>query len=754
MIVNKSKIRVTLLYIYVFYLVYTPIFAKGIFFNPYFILPVLLVVLLLPYFIKKDKSIYNLFLDKKILIFSGLILLSSLYFSIVSIINIDKLPSFIDLRIIQNNIPIIYLGHILVVIDKFQKLGYSKIDSIKFLLRIGVFYGIIAVLMSIIPDFHKFALDLYYLDRPENIYVSASRVYGLSSDYTFATPIYHGILAGSALLYSVIGNSKQLLIYIPFILAAIFLNGGTGLVVFGLFCVVSIFYILVFGSNNTKDRLKKSLMLVMGVLITLTTMRFIAPSSYRYLDNSIESTRVLIFEGHLEDNYSKLMDEGLYFPDGFSFVFGEGHRVYGDNAELFGYKNSSDIGYVNDLFMGGIVYVLLLYGAYVFYIIKSFDFRNKFYIIYAITLFLSLAVANYKGEIFKSGIIIFIMLFIPSFVALCQNNERYSIKNMDFFAKNSIGLISVIVPIYNVEKYLNQCIQSIINQTYKNIEIILIDDGSTDSSGKIADCYAKIDNRIIVYHKKNYGVSSARNEGLKNAKGNFVTFVDADDLIKPNMIERLGEFILLNRADIAICSTQTFFESKNPVMNCEINSEETIFQGNEALINMLYQKIITNALHGKMYERSLFKNIKFSEDLTIGEDLYINYQLLSISQKVVYTSQKMYLYMHRSGSAINSASYIKRIKLIERLLSIKQKDSVKRALNNRIFMEAVFCYLNIGKTKIEKADYNMLYKTVRNLRKDVIFDYNSRFVYKLYALISFCGLRYVTFLNRIKSLVQ
>ncbi len=124
-------------------------------------------------------------------------------------------------------------------------------------------------------------------------------------------------------------------------------------------------------------------------------------------------------------------------------------------------------------------------------------------------------------------------------------------------------LISVIVPVYNVELYLEQCLNSIINQTYKNLEIILVNDGSTDNSGVICDLYANIDNRIIVIHKDNGGVSSARNAGLNVAKGNFIGFVDPDDWIADDMYEKLYLNIQNFNANISVCEFRKVMNREN-----------------------------------------------------------------------------------------------------------------------------------------------------------------------------------------------
>ena len=141
-------------------------------------------------------------------------------------------------------------------------------------------------------------------------------------------------------------------------------------------------------------------------------------------------------------------------------------------------------------------------------------------------------------------------------------------------------LISVIVPIYNVEKYLDNCVKSIVNQTYKNLEIILVDDGSPDSCPAICDNWAKIDSRINVIHQKNSGVSAARNIGIKSSLGDFITFVDGDDFIDSDMYETLVSAYLKNGADIVGCSFKTIDENNDDtVYEKGCSSERTTFAG-------------------------------------------------------------------------------------------------------------------------------------------------------------------------------
>ena len=175
-------------------------------------------------------------------------------------------------------------------------------------------------------------------------------------------------------------------------------------------------------------------------------------------------------------------------------------------------------------------------------------------------------------------------------------------------------LISVIVPVYNVEKYLKKCIQSIINQTYKNLEIILVDDGSSDNSGKICDEFAQKDNRIKVIHKTNGGLSDARNAGLDVMSGEWVSFVDSDDFVSPYYIENLHYLVNKYDVDMAITSFVRFFNENTKLSSNKISNQEVLIHNpDEAIKNMLYGKYYSVSACFKIYKKDLFYNNRFTK---------------------------------------------------------------------------------------------------------------------------------------------
>lgn len=211
-------------------------------------------------------------------------------------------------------------------------------------------------------------------------------------------------------------------------------------------------------------------------------------------------------------------------------------------------------------------------------------------------------------------------------------------------------LISIIVPVYNVEMYLKECIESIINQSYKFLEIILINDESTDKSGEICDEYQKRDKRIRVIHKKNEGVSKARNTGLDIAKGKYIAFVDSDDYIEKEMMETLINNIKKSKSNISICGYRIFNKKNNIVRKSDDKLVEEILSSKEALKIIFENNKINGFLWNKLFERELIEKIRLQEDIFICEDLFMVCEILKKDLKIFYTSVPLYNYRNSIDS--------------------------------------------------------------------------------------------------------
>ena len=254
--------------------------------------------------------------------------------------------------------------------------------------------------------------------------------------------------------------------------------------------------------------------------------------------------------------------------------------------------------------------------------------------------------------------------------------------------KSVEDLISVVVPIYNVAEYLNECIDSILNQDYKTTEILLIDDGSTDHSGKICDEYARKHRNIRVIHQKNAGLSAARNKGLSVAKGHYICFIDSDDYILPGYLSEMMKTIKKENADICVCGY-----SKN------IPQEKTI-SGQEATIKFLTEQENMDILAwNKMYKRSLFIDyeIRYPEG-EIHEDNLTTYKLYSHAKRVSYIQETLYHYRSRGNSIMKRTKVIKHLQMRERAAREAQKyfakDVVLKQAADISLLTAKFAYLD------------------------------------------------------------
>lgn len=214
-------------------------------------------------------------------------------------------------------------------------------------------------------------------------------------------------------------------------------------------------------------------------------------------------------------------------------------------------------------------------------------------------------------------------------------------------------LISVIVPVYNLENYIKRCLKSIQNQTYRNIEIIVVDDGSIDDSWNVINRIAKEDNRIIPIHKENGGVSSARMLGLANANGEWIGFVDGDDEIEEDMYEVLINNAFECNADISHCGYKMIFNDGR-ITSFYDTKVKKIQDNTTGVIDLLEGDLIEPGLWNKLYKKSLFEDIELDTNIKINEDLLLNYYLFKNSQLSIFEDLTKYHYLIRDNSASRS----------------------------------------------------------------------------------------------------
>ena len=227
-----------------------------------------------------------------------------------------------------------------------------------------------------------------------------------------------------------------------------------------------------------------------------------------------------------------------------------------------------------------------------------------------------------------------------------------------------MDLISVIVPVYKVEQYLDKCVQSIVDQTYKNLEIILVDDGSPDNCGKMCDEWAKKDSRIKVIHKENGGQSDARNAGMAVATGDWIAFVDSDDWIEPQMYQSMYETMTTTSSDIVSCGAKRVWLDGRPSQEVLSVNRNCVLEQEAAIEAMITGNGLVQMPCNKLYRRSLSKGILFPAGL-IHEDEFWTWQVVARAKRVAILRDSYYNYLQRSNSTMGIGFSEKRLLVVQ-----------------------------------------------------------------------------------------
>lgn len=283
-------------------------------------------------------------------------------------------------------------------------------------------------------------------------------------------------------------------------------------------------------------------------------------------------------------------------------------------------------------------------------------------------------------------------------------------------------MISVIVPVYNVEKYLEKCIKSIAGQTYSNLEILLIDDGSTDNSGALCDEYAKNDSRIRVIHKENGGLSDARNTGIVHSTGDYLVFVDSDDYVHSEFIEKLYNAMKKSDSDMSICNFSRVFDH-DKINDNEVCVDEVITS--RQAIQKLFEKgsVYFIVAWNKLYKRKLFENVKFPVG-RINEDEFVAHRLLGQCKKIACIQDSFYYYLQRSGSimgnlkksnfdyCLNRADF-----MLDRMHYLKSLQMDYYAA--KAYLETIYMYLAVFEKENSKNKNESVFKRKKMLKKEI-----------------------------------
>lgn len=307
--------------------------------------------------------------------------------------------------------------------------------------------------------------------------------------------------------------------------------------------------------------------------------------------------------------------------------------------------------------------------------------------------------------------------------------------------KSKTPKISIIVPIYNTEKYIDRCIDSILKQTYRNFELLLVNDGSIDASAAICDEFARKDPRIIIMHQENLGVSAARNKGLEICTGDYITFVDSDDWVHYQLLEILLQQLIKNNADVSFCDE---YKTKNMIVDAssELPLNVSIYNHLDMLFVYLAHNKVADYCHTRLYKKALLKNTRFNDTYNMLEDSLFCYQVFKKCNKVVHVNAKLYYYFFNPCSATNTMNREKYVSAMSVLNNICEDiktfypkftvaSSQKRFVFQLMYYGAVSIIEDVEKDEYEKFSFS-LWKHLDWLIKDRVFTVS----YKMRLLIS------------------
>lgn len=305
-------------------------------------------------------------------------------------------------------------------------------------------------------------------------------------------------------------------------------------------------------------------------------------------------------------------------------------------------------------------------------------------------------------------------------------------------------LVSVIIPVYNVENFLKRCVDSVIDQTYAVMEIILVDDGSSDKSGEICEDYANKDHRIKVVHKKNGGLSDARNAGITVSSGEYIMFVDSDDWIRKDCVKRLLSALQYGKTQISACAYIKTDEYKNDSID-EVDKHDSvdIWTLDDAYRHLFLNQGIDNSAWAKLYKRSLFQEIRFPPG-KLYEDQFVTYKLFHIAKGVAYIGQELYFYFDRPGSIQNEPFTARKMDELEAAMEcVKFIDEQYPYLHEEVICRLLSSCFHMLFAIDDKKKWNEEYKTLKNIVKKnrikMVFGKNVNKKVRLGCLCSYLG---------------
>lgn len=304
--------------------------------------------------------------------------------------------------------------------------------------------------------------------------------------------------------------------------------------------------------------------------------------------------------------------------------------------------------------------------------------------------------------------------------------------------------ISVIIPVYNTEQFLGNCLSSVLAQTFTDFELVVVNDGSTDKSAAIIGEFAKKDSRIVPLQQENKGHSEARNTGIKAARGNWITFVDSDDMLAPDFLQKLLNEAKQNNASIACSDKQLFWKESEIDNRNAVTSQAIVLSPEKALQRALYQKEGPDySAWSKLYDAKIWQKRRFTQG-TFFEDMDCIPQVLLEAKKIAFVPEPLYLNRRHNTSILATAYNRKKAELLniaERICSlVKNKGTdLERAAHSNLFSASCSILMRTPDTDEFKDFRTRAWKHIKEYRQETLFNANSRTRNKVAALISFGG---------------
>lgn len=697
-ITKKNKLSIFLI-TFIFFLLYAPPVVKNI--NTLLIQFVFCSIMLLT---KYYKDVFVFFKSKNIKKF---ILLFGLYFGwyiVVIIINYLLYHEVFLMNIIINfySMGLVIVASFVCILYLFIFCNHNKIsfnEIIKYIIYAGVIQGIICLGSFLIPSFKKILINILYYLTGDKLYIDpyhvSRRFYGYSNGLVDAYGFGSGVIATLPLFYS-LKNGKKILWTMPFLLLICALNSRTGLVIFALGFIIWLIHIIRQKKFKSYKKVLKGSITILCIAILLIYL--IKPLTIEWIFTDFLS----FFSKEKFGTASVLFSERFWhFPHGIRLLIGCGYSVagFGKMSSILGF--SSDVGYINELWRTGIIGLSILCSVLVYLYYLFTKKNNSKYSCLFLFFLLALFIVDIKliAFIYNPGIVV---ILIYTLYELYFSN--IDIKNkQDNYTKKQKDKISIIVPVYNCEKYLEECLDSIINQTYHNLEIILVNDGSTDNSLKICYRYQKKDPRIIVINQKNQGQAVARNKALAIATGKYIGFVDSDDWIDLDTYDYLYHLIKKYKADC----TYNRIRRNNYLYQLD-NYNEIIYHKDEILVEYLKHGMKTGeySLCTYLFHNKLLKNVKFPTGI-INEDIPFIYEALDNANILVKSDKYSYNYRMSENSTTRNVFDKKDLDLITACEYLEKLSSKK---NNKI--------KKLVKIKKDRSDFSLLAKIAFYGEKD------------------------------------